>query len=95
MAQQDLIQKTRFEKQIPFPILASIAAEVKRLDIKEPNEDLSIQFDNIKEQSEDLNLLSIIHQHNRDEHHVKLIYREALTSLIAQSIRAIRLIDNN
>lgn len=29
MAQQDLVQKTRFEKQIPFPILDEIAKAVK------------------------------------------------------------------
>lgn len=89
MAKEELIQKTRFEKQIPFPILASIAAEVKRLEIEFPEEgiDVEIQVDELERITSDFYLTM--------PHCVTDNDRKNLILLIAEAIRTIKYIDKH
>lgn len=48
MGQQDLIQKTRFEKQIPFPILDAIAKRIKDFDAHTEPANVEEQFEMIQ-----------------------------------------------
>lgn len=86
MAQQDLIQKTRFEKQIPFPILAAIAADIANLDTNYPLDRIEeeVQYEEILELAEDLGVSSI----RRD-----ISDRDKLVTIAAECIRTLRLIE--
>lgn len=89
MAQQDLVQKTRFEKQIPFPILSSIAAEVKRLEVEFPEQgiDLSIQYEALNKLTADLDEVAayVVNREDKDK----------LILLIAEAIRTVKYIDKH
>lgn len=86
MGQQDLVPKTRFEKQIPFSILAAIAADVVTLDTNYPLDRIEeeVQYEEILELAEDLGVASI----RRD-----ISDRDKLVTIAAECIRTIRLID--
>lgn len=89
MAQQDLVQKTRFEKQIPFSLLSAIAAEVKRLEIEFPEEgiDVEIQIDELERITSDF-YLTLPHCVTDDD-------RKNLILLIAEAIRTVKYIDKH
>lgn len=85
MAKQDLVPKTRFEKQIPFPILYVIAVDVATLDTNYPLDetDKETQLDTIHALAESLH----------DENLLKISEREKLIAIAAEAIRTIKLID--
>lgn len=89
MAQQDLVPKTRFEKQIPFPLLASIAAEVKRLETEFPDQgiDLSIQYETLNQLTADLDQVAayVVNREDKDK----------LILLIAEAIRTFKYLDKH
>lgn len=89
MAQQDLVPKTRFEKQIPYPILASIAEELKRLEREYPEQGIEVesQFDELDRITAELNIEA--------PYAVTTDDRTNLILLIAEAIRTIKYIDKN
>ena len=86
MAQQDLVQKTRFEKQIPFPILSAIAAEIKKSEDKHPDHmiDLDVQTQQIQDLVESIDLTETS---DFSEHNTQIAIK-----IIAEGIRAIKYI---
>lgn len=81
MAQQDLVQKTRFEKQIPFPVLDQIAKRIKDFDAHTYPIDINGQFDMIQKLA--VGLKSFFDA--KDAH-------EDLITLIAEAIITIKLL---
>jgi hypothetical protein len=89
MSQQRLVPKTRFEKQIPFPLLDSIAAEVNRLETELPEEgiDVQIQIDELDRITADF-YLTMPYTITDDD-------RKNLILLIAEAIRTVKYIDKH
>jgi len=81
MAQQDLVQKTRFEKQIPFPILDRIAKRIKDFDAHTNPIDVESQFEMIQRLSAGLKSFWNATDASED-----------LITLIAESIITLKLI---
>jgi hypothetical protein len=81
MAQQDLVPKTRFEKQIPFPILFEIAKRIKDFDAHTNPINVEGQFEMIQRLS--VGLKSFWNPEDASED---------LITLIAESIITLKLI---